>query len=143
VVGKSETDAPPVRCLWIATGNNPSLSSEMSRRTVTIRLDAKMPKPYLRTEFKHENLRKWVRMNHGKLVWAALTIVRAWVAAGRPQGTQPLGQFESYCEVIGGILDVVGVEGFLEDQGEQAELVHDSGLAQLVHAWKENTHSRM
>ena len=48
---------------------------------------------------------------------AILTLVQAWVAAGRPRG-QRLGSFEQWAEVIGGILQVVGVEGFLDNLEE-------------------------
>jgi hypothetical protein len=40
----------------------------------------------------------------------------AWMAAGRPRGPQTLGSFESWAAIIGGVLDVAGVRGFLENQ---------------------------
>src|SRR5262249_7363276 len=48
ILGVSEIARVPVRCIWIATGNNPALSSEMTRRTVRIRLDAQVDRPWLR-----------------------------------------------------------------------------------------------
>ena len=59
ILGKSETVRLPVRNTWVATGNNPALSDEIARRTVRIRLDAKIDKPWLRepTAFRHPNLR--------------------------------------------------------------------------------------
>jgi hypothetical protein len=104
-----------VRCGWMATGNNPVVSSEMSRRIIRIRLDAKMDRPWLRTEFKHTDLRGWVRQNRGRLVWAALTLIRAWIVAGRPPGTIKLGMFEDWSEVMGGVLAVAGIPGFLSN----------------------------
>jgi hypothetical protein len=47
------------------------------------------------------------------LVWAALTLAQAWVAKGKPAGAQVLGSYESWAQTLGGILDAVGVEGFL------------------------------
>jgi hypothetical protein len=136
LVQQSATMAAPVRCLWLATANNPSLSNEMTRRTIPIRLDAKMAKPHLRTSFRIPNLREWVGANHACFVWAMLTLVRAWLAAGRPKGTKPLGMYESYAEVIGGILDVAGVIGFLDIPQEQASLEDNEGeIASLVSLW--------
>jgi len=44
--------------------------------------------------------------------------------------------YESYSEVIGGILEVAGVAGFLDIPEEQARLECDEGdLALFVHAW--------
>lgn len=113
LLGQSVTLRIPVRCGWIATANNPAVSSEMSRRIIRIRLDAKMDRPWLRTVFKHADLRGWVQLNRRRLVWAALTLIRAWIAAGRPRGAIKLGMFESWSEVMGGILELAGVPGFL------------------------------
>jgi hypothetical protein len=37
VLGKSEMVRFPIRCVWIATGNNPQFSNEIARRMVRIR----------------------------------------------------------------------------------------------------------
>ena len=106
----------PVRCTWIATGNNPSLSGEMVRRSVRIRLDAKTDRPWLRDpgQFRHADLRAWVRQHRSELVWAALVLGRAWLARGRPaSGTPQLGMFESWSQVLGGILAAAEISGFL------------------------------
>jgi hypothetical protein len=129
VLGISETARSPAVCSWIATGNNPALSSEISRRTVRTRLDAKQDRPWLRTGFRHENLRLWMKENRGQLVHAALTLVRAWDVAGRPTGKKVLGMFESWSQVMGGILEVCGVEGFLGNLEEMYEQSDTEGAA--------------
>jgi hypothetical protein len=113
VLGVSETARVPVRCVWLATGNNPAFSNEMTRRTIRIRVDPKQDLPWLRNGFTHENLSEWVKLNRAQLVAAVLTIVRAWISAGRPCGNNILGMFESWAKVIGGILNVAGIQGFL------------------------------
>ena len=112
-LGATEMLKIPVRCAWIATGNNPALSTEIARRTIRIRLDARQDRPWLRTGFRHENLRAWAEENRGLLVWALLTMIQAWLAAGRPKGANRLGMFEQWSEVIGGVLSVAGIPGFL------------------------------
>jgi putative DNA primase/helicase len=107
-----------VRCAWLATGNNPTVSTEISRRTVRIRLDARLDRPWLRSGFRHKKLRQWALKHRGELVWAALTMIRAWIATGRPAGEKSLGMFERWSEVIGGILSVAGVPGFLSNLEE-------------------------
>lgn len=137
LVQRSETLAVPVRCLWLGTANNPSLSSEMARRTIPIRLDAKMSKPSLRGGFRHPNLREWIAENHNLLLWAVLTFVRGWIAAGRPKGARKMGMYENYCEVIGGILGNAQIPGFLDIAEEQANLEEEeSDLEPLVHSWR-------
>src|SRR5581483_5772020 len=45
---------------------------------------------------------------------ACLTVIRGWIAAGRPLGSKVIGSFEEWARVIGGILEYVGITGFLD-----------------------------
>lgn len=68
VLGVSQIAAIPISCMWLATGNNPSLSLEIARRTVSIRIDAGVEKPWQRADFKHPDLRSWAMENRGELI---------------------------------------------------------------------------
>lgn len=118
LLGASQIVRLPVRCCTLATGNNPSLSSEMARRSVPTRLDAHVDRPWLRTGFRHPDLRGWAQQNRGELVWAALTLVRCWFVAGKPAAGRRLGMFESWSDVMGGIMAVAGIDGFLANLHE-------------------------
>jgi putative DNA primase/helicase len=114
ILGQSTAVRVPVRCTWLATANNPVLSEELTRRSVRIRIDPKVDRPWMREGFHHENLREWVHTHRATLVWASLTLVQAWLAAGRPYpGVKPLGSYESWSRTIGGILQVAEIGGFL------------------------------
>jgi hypothetical protein len=113
ILGRSETVTLPVRTVWAATSNNATLSLELARRTVRIRLDAGCEMPWQRTTFAHPDLMGWALAHRGELVAAALTLCRAWVDAGRPKGPRRLGMFESWSDVVGGVLAVAGLDGFL------------------------------
>jgi putative DNA primase/helicase len=115
ILGVSETVRLPIRCVWIATGNNPEFSNEMARRLVRIRLDARVDQPWRREAFKHPDLMGWVRANRARLVAACLTLCRAWISAGRPRGQSSIGSYEAWAQTMGGILEVAGIEGFLEN----------------------------
>ncbi len=115
ILGVSETIRLPIRCTWIATGNNPEFSNEMARRLVRIRLDARVDQPWRREAFKHPDLMGWVRANRARLVAACLTLCRAWISAGRPRGERSIGSYEAWAQTMGGILEVAGIEGFLEN----------------------------
>lgn len=110
----------PVRCLWLGTGNNPSAKHEMVRRIVRIRLDTGLERPAdrPRESFRFPDLKGWVREHRGDLVHAALTLVRAWQRAGSPSGARNLGSYEAWAAVMGGILDVAGIPGFLANLDE-------------------------
>jgi hypothetical protein len=129
ILGQSEMARLPIRSLWIATGNNPSVSNEMARRLVRIRLDARVERPWARAGFRHPDLMGWVRANRGTLVAACLTLCQAWIAAGRPRGGRTIGSYEAWAQVLGGVLEVVGVEGFLGNLDEIMEASDSEGPA--------------
>jgi hypothetical protein len=129
VLGKSEMVRFPIRCVWIATGNNPQFSNEIARRMVRIRLDPHEDQPWLREGFRHPNLLAWVWQNRARLVAACLTIGRAWIAAGRPRRQKTIGSFEGWAEVMGGILQVAEVPGFLGNLKEMYERADAEGAA--------------
>jgi putative DNA primase/helicase len=137
VLGVSEITRLPIRCLWIATGNNPTFSNEMARRLVRIRLDAHVEQPWQRSGFRHPDLMVWVVANRARLVAACLTLCRAWLAAGRPRGTRAIGSYESWSQIMGGVLEVAGIEGFLGNLDEMMEASDSEGSAWrgFVSAW--------
>jgi putative DNA primase/helicase len=140
-LGTNETIRVPVRCVWCMTGNNPVLSTEMARRTIRIRLDPNTDRPWLRTDFKHPDLLAWVAENRGRLAWSALVLVQHWLAKGRPfpEGLRPLGSYEQWSKVIGGILATAKIPGFLSNLEEFYELADHEGavLRAFVKAWWE------
>jgi hypothetical protein len=99
----------PVKCAWVATGNHVKVSDEIARRSVVIRLDPGCDNPSERTGFRHPNLLRWVKQHRPELIWAALTLVQAWVTEGMPAGGLTMGKFESWAEVTSGICEVVGL----------------------------------
>lgn len=129
ILGHSEILRLPVRCAWAATGNNPVLSNEIARRTVRIRLDARTEKPWLERQYRHPNLPGWVTDHRSELVWAHLVLIQNWIAMrqafGQCRGSKELGMFESWSEVMGGILYAAGLPGFL---GNLDELYEDSDV---------------
>lgn len=116
LLGGNDLLRVPVRCAWAITGNNVVVSTEIARRIARCRLDPKLERPWERDpkRFKHPRLREWAHDNRGALVGAALTLVRAWVVAGRPAWEErSLGSFEDWCRVVGGVLAHAGIDGFL------------------------------
>jgi hypothetical protein len=137
LLGQSRSLTLPNRALWILTGNNVRLSTELARRCVRIRIDAKTDRPWRRAAFRHPDLLRWAREQRGALVHAALTLVQAWMARGRPLAAERLGSFESWSEVMGGILAAAGVPGFLGNLDALHDLADEEGALwrELVDAW--------
>lgn len=101
----------------------------MARRSIRIRLDAKRDRPWTREEFKHKNLVVFARGCRIDLIWSVLTLVQAWLAAGRPRAAElpVLGMFTEWAETIGGILAHAGVSGFLGNLEEFYEASDTEG----------------
>src|SRR5262249_51624808 len=113
VLKESKMISLPNRAIWLATGNNVELSDELVRRTVHIRLDAGTERPEERQGWRHPDLLGWAKANRADLVSACASIVQHWVDDGMREGNASLGRFESWAAVLGGILNSVGIEGFL------------------------------
>ena len=106
----------PNNATWLATGNNISLGGDMPRRCYLVRMDARHPKPWERTGFRHPRLEEYVTEHRGELVAALLTIIRGWYAASCPVASvPPFGGFEAWAETTGGILAYAGIDGFLSN----------------------------
>ncbi len=138
LLGRSDNASVPVFCLWIATGNNILVSSEIARRFVRIRLNPRIDEPWLRENFRHPNLEQWTRKNRGNLIWAALTLCQSWIAAGKkPYSGKPLGSFECWSSVVGGVLEHAKIPGFLSNLREfyNESDMESQTLKNFINAW--------
>jgi len=126
------------RSIWAATGNNPQFEDQLLRRIVRVRLVPVTADPTARTGFRHPELLKWLHDNRKEFVEKILTIIVAWSNAGRPMFSgKGLASYESYSRVVGGIVEFVGIPGFLTNL-EQFKASQDSErvlLEELVKAW--------
>jgi hypothetical protein len=115
LLGRHELLRLPIRAVWLGTGNNVTLTTDLNRRTVRVRMDARMERPWLRAEggFSHPNLEEWVRAERPRIVHACLTLAMAWVARGLPHGAVTIGGYEAWSRVLGGLLEVAEIPGFL------------------------------
>jgi len=140
ILGRSEMVNVPVRCIWVTTGNNPSVSTEIARRSIRIRIDSECERPWERGDFKHPNLRVWADEHRSDLVWAALTLIQAWIAVGQPLWRErTLGSYEHWAAVMGGILEINEIEGFLGNLDEFYEAADAEGASwgSFVEKWWE------
>jgi putative DNA primase/helicase len=140
VLGKSKIISLPVCCTWLLTGNNVQCSSEIARRSIRIHMDTELERPWQREEFHQSDLMKYVRDNCELLMWAAITLVEHWIKNGKKKFSgKPLGGFESWSEITGGILEAAGIKGFLEDMDAFYDDADDETkfLNKLIYLWHE------
>lgn len=83
ILGQSKTAEVNTRVLFLSSGNNVDPIRDMTRRTVTINLDPACEIPAAR-DFQKQPVNT-VRANRGHFVSLALTIVCAWICAGKPR----------------------------------------------------------
>jgi hypothetical protein len=89
VLGVSKSVLITNGSLLFATGNGLRLHSDMLRHGLICHLDAGKERPELRS-FEQEDPVRVLKRERGYYVAAALTVLRAYLAAGKPVNRQPL-----------------------------------------------------
>ena len=97
MLGHSKIVVVGTRTLLLSSGNNVEPLRDMTRRVITIRLDPKCETPATR-EYTNNPV-EILTKNRGEYVTAALTIIRAWVVAGRPEAeVKPINSFSEWSQ---------------------------------------------
>jgi hypothetical protein len=101
VLGASKSAELELQAVFFATGNALRYRGDMARRVVPIVLSPKVERPEEREDFRHSNLLEWTREEHPRLLVAALTLLRAYILAGKPkQAVTPYGSFEGWSDLV-------------------------------------------
>jgi len=140
-LGTLETAMYPNNATWVATGNNLQTDADLARRGYLISLDARCARPYERKrQYKHPELREWVALNRGDLLAALFTLIRAWYSAGQPDADiAPMGSFETWTRIIGGIIAHAGLPDFNANRGKLLREAdpESSGWERFLRRWLE------
>lgn len=116
-LGTSEEAEAESGVLIQVTMNNGRLNSDMSTRAMPIILKGSAQMQGDR-DFKHGNFESYVNKNRAKLMEAALTIVQAWINAGKPRESVKWTRFPDFCSQMNGMLHYAGVFGYAENVEE-------------------------
>jgi putative DNA primase/helicase len=134
-LGGSEIFEIESRATFFATGNSLRVRGDMVRRTIVCSLDANVERPELRT-FSQNPLQR-ILDDRGAFVAAALTIVRAYLAAGLPERIKPaLASFQNWSNTVRSALVWLGCEdpaATMEQAREDDPELSD--LRRVVGAW--------
>lgn len=119
VLGVSRMAKFPNHITWMSLGNQVQVNGDMSRRVYFIYLhpSGRDVMDRQEEEFRHPDLKHWTWENRSALVTAALTVLRGWVAAGRPSFSRgaTMGSFEPWDRMMSGALAYAGFPAFLSD----------------------------
>jgi len=136
ILGKSETPELLTNSLVTATGNNLVLSGDMTRRALLCRIDPGVERPELR-EFEYDPVDR-AKAERGLYVAAALTILRAYFVAERPEGRKPLGSFGDWSRTVRDALVWLGQEDPTDtmDEARKSDPKLEA-LSAVIAGWRE------
>ena len=123
LLGVSQTAQSTWRTVVMGTGNNLQMKGDTARRTLLCRQESPLERPEVREGFRHPDLLAWVSEHRGELVAAALTLLRAYGAAGQPvpPGVRPVGSFEAWSRLVAGAIVWAGGPNVLETLGAASD----------------------
>lgn len=137
ILSTNRTATVPHRAVWFATGNNIQFKGDTYRRVVPINLDAGVEKPEER-QFRRVDLHAFLSEAKPRLVCAALTVLRGYLAAGAPStGKSPFGSYEAWDALVrGAVLHSFNLDpcSGREELREQSDRSLDD-LGNLLSAW--------
>lgn len=134
-LGHSHVIDLPNTTIWMVTGNNPVLSDEIARRAIWVRLDAQSARPWEGRSFRDPRIIDTVRQDRSAFLGALFTMAQAWIVRGRPLGKRRLAGFEEWSGIVGGVLEVAGIPGFLQQHHASNSDPDEVAVRQLVATW--------
>ena len=138
-LGTNEEIAVDTRSLALyMTGNNTQLSQDLLVRSLSVRLDANVPHPELRVDWRYDLPGA---AYEGRVRWlsAATSIVQRWLDAGSPKiSGSELGSFQGWCQGVAGILAEAGIEGFNQNRVAAAQRSggEQDAVEGVIRQWK-------
>jgi putative DNA primase/helicase len=134
VLGQSRNVTIPNHGTIFATGNNLAISGDLVRRTLLCRMDACTEEPEHRAFCKDPF--GAILADRGRYVAAALTIVRAYIAAGMPGRCKPLPSFTKWSDYVRSALVWLGCADPVDSiRTIRSEDPRRNELVAVVEAW--------
>ena len=134
-LGKSDIIEVESHANIYANGNNLVVEGDMVRRTVLCRLDARMERPEERM-FTFDPVQR-VLADRGRYLAAALTITKAYLAAGCPNQLPPIASFSAWSGLVRSTLVWLGcsdpIDSMREARNTDPEL---TTLRTVLECWR-------
>jgi putative DNA primase/helicase len=135
ILGKSQAPECEWRGVLFATGNNITYLGDMSRRGLIANLNPRLERPELR-EFNFNPIER-VFADRGAYIAAAITIARAYIAAGSPQVCGSLGSYNDWTRIVRSPLVWLGQEDPVKSMDEaRIEDPARRAVNTLIATWK-------
>ena len=132
-----------MKIVWFSTGNGMIIGGDMARRSLLARLEPPVDHPEKRTgprpgvSWKYPNLLAYVKRRRAAILTDVLTIVAAYLRAGRPDmGLPAMGSFKEWSDVIRSAIVFAGgadpVDTIIDVHEADLE---DQALRAMVECW--------
>jgi|GEM_PF-6635589 len=140
----NDSPARPARTVWFWSGNNINPIADTVRRVIPIRLYSREENP---SERVYElDVEEWAKRSRCELFVAALTIIAAYIQAGKPPvGIKPMGSFQAWSDLIRSALIWAGEPDprtaqreFNEEDADRSDAIKLMNFLELVGATGSN-----
>lgn len=150
VLGSSTIEEHIWKTLIFVSGNQLKIASDMTRRTLRCRMVPRQERPSERPldSFAHQDLLGWCKQERERLIDSALTLLRAYVVAGKPkQDIGNRGGFEEWIDWIAGAIRWAGGPDILtcwdhEDDDDEQRQAHVTLLEWWAERWPNGATSK-
>lgn len=138
-LGLSKNISVPNNAVWFASGNNPTISAEMARRCVPIRLVPDTERPGER-KFRHPDIERHVIEHRDELIGALMSIVYHWTQE-RTMVDVSMGSYQRWASAAASIAASAGYHEALTNR-EVMRTEESDELASLVDVWASHPNYR-
>lgn len=135
ILGRSEVANVPTGSLVIATGNNIELAGDITRRTLFCRIDTGEERPD-QIAYSFDAIAE-TKETRPQLVVAALTILRAYIVAGRPTPLKKIGGFEQWGLIREALVWLDQPDPELTRELVMADDPHKALLVDFLRLWRD------
>jgi hypothetical protein len=139
ILGRSEMVEVPTNVTFLVTGNNLTFEGDMTRRVLLCTIDPKVENPEARTGFDIEDLEIHVMQRRERYVRAGLTILKAYVVAGKPpQDIPQYGSFTDWSDWVRSALVWLGcADPNLTRKKIEAEDITKINMSRVIALWRQ------
>jgi len=118
------------------TSNGLTSTPDAARRFVWIALEW-LEEDITRRQFTHADLTRHALEFRQRYYSALMSMVKTWWDEGRPEAAVSMPTFDRWARAVGGIFEVAGIKGFLENRDEASAELDPEGadMHALVRLW--------
>jgi len=139
VLGTNTTREVEMRTIFCMTSNNALLEEDFVTRSLLCRLVPNTEHPETRSNFRYPHIEAHTAQHRSEYLSAALTMLRAYVVAGRPAVTRGMNRYPDWSELVQSTLIWAGAADPVETQAALRETASDEkgALGDMLQAWKD------